>query len=74
MIDVDLDNICISVNGWHTLKNLAMQQGTTVTFQYLTSLVKTRGVRSRPLPICLHLTLFCQVLDHTSTLYASNGS
>ncbi|KAF8797897.1 hypothetical protein BYT27DRAFT_7203583 [Phlegmacium glaucopus] len=31
------------VNGWHTLKNLATQQGTTVTFQYLTSLVKTRG-------------------------------
>ncbi|KAF4614937.1 hypothetical protein D9613_002932 [Agrocybe pediades] len=32
------------VNGWHTLKNLAIQQGTTLSYQYITSLVKTRGI------------------------------
>ncbi|KAF8969928.1 hypothetical protein BDZ97DRAFT_1793425 [Flammula alnicola] len=32
------------VNGWQTLKNLASQQGTTLTHRFLISLVKLQGV------------------------------
>ncbi|KDR81477.1 hypothetical protein GALMADRAFT_59260 [Galerina marginata CBS 339.88] len=32
------------VNGWQTLKNLASQQGTTLTHQYILTLVKSQGV------------------------------
>ncbi|KAF8889761.1 hypothetical protein CPB84DRAFT_1785330 [Gymnopilus junonius] len=32
------------VNGWQTLKNLAKQQGTSLTYQYFLSLVKNQGV------------------------------
>lgn len=57
--------LCVAVSGWHTLKNLAMQQGTTVTFQYFTSLIKARGVQS---PSTSHLSPFNFVLP-SSGLY-----
>lgn len=37
--------INIPVNGWQTLRNLATQQGETLSSQYLLSLVKIQGVR-----------------------------